>query len=117
VSAHAHLESFFGAWMRHDPDEMAGFYADDAVMHDPTLSEPRRGRAAVRGYYADMFGELEDPEHRLVDWAERGGRVWFEWTFASGGGRRQRRSYRGVSVQTLRDGRIARDDAFWDPNA
>lgn len=115
MNASRYLESFFGAWMRHDAGEMAGFYADDAVMDDPTLSAPRRGRDAIRSYYANMFAELESPEHHLVDYATRDSKVWFAWTFASGGERSERQSYRGVSVQTFHDGRIVRDDAFWHP--
>jgi ketosteroid isomerase-like protein len=111
-----HLERFFDAWMRHDGDEMAGFYAGDAIMEDPTLAEPRRGRDAVRRYYAEMFAALEDPHHELLDWAARDGRVWFEWTFGSGGRTQPREEYHGASIQTLRDGLVARDVAFWVPS-
>jgi ketosteroid isomerase-like protein len=113
--AEAHLRAFFAAWMRHDVDEMAAFYAPDAVMEDPTLAEPRRGRGEIRRYYGDMFAALEDPEHALLDWAARGDRVWFEWTFGSGGRAAPRELYRGVSVQTLRDGAVVHDHAFWSP--
>jgi len=117
IGASVHLESYFAAWMRHDPGEMAAFYAEDAAMEDPMLAEPRRGRAGIERYYADMFASLERPEHALLDWAARGDRVWFEWTFGSGGGTQPREDYHGISIQTLRDGLVVHDAAFWVPGA
>lgn len=117
MTAAEHLEAFYAAWMRHDASEMAGFYAEDAVMEDPTLAEPRRGREAIERYYSEMFAELEDPIHELLDYAERGNRIWFEWTFGSGGRRGPLLRYHGVSIQTLRDGLIDHDVAFWAPDA
>jgi steroid delta-isomerase len=117
MNAPEHLESFFAAWMRHDAGEMAALYAEDAVMEDPTLAESRRGREAIRDYYAEMFASLESPEHGLLDWAARGDRIWFEWTFGSGGGARSREDYHGVSIQTFRDGLVVHDAAFWVPSA
>lgn len=112
----SHLEKFFAAWMRHDPDKMAEFYAIDAIMEDPTLQEPRKGRESIREYYRAMFESLEDPEHDLLDYASRNDRIWFEWTFASGGTKTPRVSYRGVSIQDILDGLIIHDHAFWSPN-
>jgi len=115
VTAAEHLEAFYAAWMRHDARQMAGFYAEDAVMEDPTLPEPRRGRAGIEQYYADMFSSLENPRHDLLDWAERGDRIWFEWTFGSGGETAPREDYHGVSIQTLRNGLVVHDAAYWVP--
>lgn len=117
MSPSKHLEAYFATWMRHDADAMAALYTADARMEDPTLTEPRSGREAIRRYYAEMFAELEHPQHELLDHAGRSDRIWFEWTFASGGGQDPRVSFHGVSIQTLRDGLIAHDAAFWNPHA
>ena len=69
-----HLQRFFAAWMRHDSDEMAQFYAVDARMEDPTLAQPIDGRGAIRDYYANMYGSLENAEHELLDHAVNGDR-------------------------------------------
>lgn len=115
MNASAHLDAFFAAWMRHNAGEIASFYDEDAIMEDPTLAAPKIGRIAIERYYADMFATLEDPQHDLLDWAARAGRIWFEWTFASGGRTQTQASFHGVSIQTLRDGLIVRDAAFWVP--
>ena len=111
-----HIENFFSAWMRHDPDEMATFYALDAIMEDPTLQRARKGRQAIQIYYKDMFDSLEKPEHDLLDYATRNNRIWFEWSFASGGIQMPRVDYHGVSIQLISDSLIVHDHAFWSPN-
>ena len=115
MNASEHLDRYFATWMTHDAATIAELYAEDAVMEDPTLGEPRVGRDAIERYYAEMFAELDSPQHALVDHAARGDRVWFEWRFAYGGARTPRGSFHGVSIQTLRDGLIVHDDAFWHP--
>ena len=115
MRAAEHIDAFFAAWNTHDPVAMGRFYADDAVMDDPMLTESRQGRAAIVRYYADMFSSLEDPYHDLQDWASRADRIWFEWTFGSGGRQVPREDYHGVSIQSFRDGLIVHDEAFWVP--
>lgn len=111
-----HIEAYFATWASCDPIATAQFYAEDAVMEDPLLPAPRRGRVEIERYFAEMFASLEEPEHELLDWAVRGQRVWFEWTFGSGGSTRPRERYRGASIQTLRNGLIIHDHSFWSPN-
>lgn len=115
MNAGEHMEAFFAVWNTHDAEAIGHFYADCAVMEDPTLPEPRRGRAAIVRYYADMFSSLEDPYHGLLDWAARDDRVWFEWTFGSGGLAAPREDYHGVSIQSFCEGLIVHDQAFWVP--
>lgn len=109
------IHRFFTAWNTHDAQVMGTFYDNDAVMEDPTLAEPRKSRAEIVAYYAAMFGSLEDPFHDLRDWAWRNDRLWFEWTFGSGGRAKPREQYHGVSIQTFRSGLIVNDAAFWVP--
>jgi hypothetical protein len=106
---------FYATWASNDPRAIAELYTDDAVMEDPTLPQPRQGRSEIERYYAEMFGALEDPMHELVDWAMRDSRVWFEWIFGSGGRTVPLERCHGVSIQTLREGLIAHDAAYWVP--
>jgi hypothetical protein len=111
-----HLEAYFATWSGQQPAAVAAFYDADAVMEDPLLVTPRRGRGEIERYFAEMFETFEDPEHELLDWAERGARVWFEWTFDTGGRTCPRQTHHGASIQTLRDGLIVHDLSFWSPN-
>jgi hypothetical protein len=111
-----HLERYFAAWQEHDADLVAPLYGEHAVMEDPTLHVPRQGRGEIHRYFVEMFAGLEDPIHDLLDHAERDGRVWFAWTFGSGGRARPLERYRGVSIQTLdAAGLIVRDESYWVP--
>jgi ketosteroid isomerase-like protein len=117
MTAAAHLKRFFATWNRHDPDAIAALYTTEARMEDPTLVAPLTGIEQIRGYYEEMFAALERPKHQLLDWAQRGDRVWFEWTFASGGDRQPQVCYHGVSIHTLSGDLIRHDQAFWSPDA
>ena len=111
VDIHGHLETYLAVWETHDPDRTAALYAPHAVMDDPTLRSPLRGRAAIHRYFAHLFASLRQPERELLDWVERHDRVWFEWALISDGVRRT-----GASIQTLEDGLIVHDISYWNPN-
>lgn len=106
--------------MRHGAAEMAAFYAENARMEDPTLCEPCVGRQAIYDYYASMYASLEKPafypEQELLHYATQKNRIWFAWVFASGGIQSPRVKYHGVSIQTIDQGLIIHDRAFWNPN-
>jgi hypothetical protein len=111
-----HLGTFFAAWMQTDAKVVVACYSPDCVMDDPTLEAPLRGWSAVEAYYRQMFANLEAPRHDLVDYASRDNRVWFQWTFVSGGIEQPKLEHRGVSIHTLgADGLITLDQAFWHP--
>jgi hypothetical protein len=71
------------AWVetfnRGDPDEMAGFYRDDAVNHQVTR-EPVVGRAAIREMFAQDFAQaemvcideniFEDGDWAILEWRD-----------------------------------------------
>jgi ketosteroid isomerase-like protein len=46
------------AFNRHDPEEMAAFYHDDATNHQVT-QEPVEGREAIKAMFARDFGSAE----------------------------------------------------------
>ena len=81
-----HLERFFAAWMRHDGDEMAallrrrrGHGGPDARGAAPG---PGRDRALLR---RDVRRARGSASTSCSTGRQRDERVWFEWTFGSGG--------------------------------
>jgi ketosteroid isomerase-like protein len=115
VNPRTHLDTFFEAWMKYDASALAMFYAPDAIMEDPTFTAPLRGQQEIREYYRDMFASIDKPEHDLVMWSASEPHIWFEWTFVAAAGGVKGRTHHGVSIQTLRDGLIVVDRAFWMP--
>ena len=73
------VEKWVEAFNRGDADEMAAFYADDAVNHQITR-DPVRGREAIRQMFADEFAAaemvciveniFEDGEWAILEWRD-----------------------------------------------
>jgi limonene-1,2-epoxide hydrolase len=73
------VSTWVEAFNRGDPDEMAGFYAEEAVNHQ-VVREPIKGRAAIREMFASEFTEakmvciveniFEDGEWAILEWKD-----------------------------------------------
>ncbi len=73
------VKAWVEAFNRGDPDQMAGFYEDDAVNHQVTR-EPVLGRAAIREMFAQDFAEaemvciaeniFEDGDWAILEWRD-----------------------------------------------
>lgn len=92
------------AFNRGDADEMAGFYAEDAVNHQVAL-EPVNGRAAIRDMFARDFAAAKMvciPENIFEDgpWAI------LEWRDLLG--------LRGCGFFRIENGKIAFQRGYWD---
>jgi ketosteroid isomerase-like protein len=108
------VEEYYRDWNTLDGDRMAAKYAEDAVMEDPLLAEPARGREGIRAYYHAQFRELSALEYMPLDYGCGDDRVYIRWqySFVRDG---ERLVFRGVSVKVFRDGLIAADLAYWAP--
>jgi steroid delta-isomerase-like uncharacterized protein len=62
----------------HDPNTWAGFYADNAVVHDPQYPQPLRGRDSVRQDLADFVRAFPDLEFRVINKLVSGDRAAVE---------------------------------------
>jgi hypothetical protein len=73
------VKAWVEAFNRGHPDEMAGFYNDDAVNHQ-VAREPVVGRAAIREMFARDFAEaemvciaeniFEDGDWAILEWRD-----------------------------------------------
>ena len=54
------VTAMFNAFNRHDVEEMAALYADDAVIESPDFEAPRRGPAGIRETYTPYFQSSPD---------------------------------------------------------
>lgn len=98
------VTAWVAAFNRGDADEMAAFYAEDAVNHQ-VANEPVVGRAAIRAMFAAEFAAAEMvclPENLFEDgeWAI------LEWKDPNG--------LRGCGFFHVIDGRIAFQRGYWD---
>lgn len=98
------VTAWVAAFNRGDADEMAAFYAEDAVNHQ-VANDPVMGRAAIRAMFAREFAAAEMvciPEALFEDgeWAI------LEWKDPNG--------LRGCGFFHVVDGRIAFQRGYWD---
>lgn len=120
-------ESFVRDWLatytRGDLDGCMACYTDDVQFEDPTFGEQVNGRAALRNSFS-MFFSTGVTALRFLSWTggPTGGAVEWEWTANWGPNRtflgvdasNKRFVVRGVSVLTLRDGKIAKQTDYWN---
>jgi steroid delta-isomerase-like uncharacterized protein len=114
------------AWNSHEPERVVALCTEDIVLSDPALSEPARGRDAVRRYLEDTWRAFPDltittPEPGLVD--VEGRRVALPWRitgtmlgpdpsgFAPTGARAE---VAGVDLYDFREGLLARIRTTYD---
>jgi steroid delta-isomerase-like uncharacterized protein len=63
------VERLVDSWNAHDPDAVAACYAPEAVSRDITLTEPLRGRDAIRNavaMYMRAFPDIHFDIRRIV---------------------------------------------------
>lgn len=51
---------YFEAWNAHDPDAIVALVHEEVEWHDPAMSEPARGRPAVRAFAGLTFRAFPD---------------------------------------------------------
>ena len=104
------------AWTGNDPEGLADFYTDDALYRDPGVPGGVRGRTALLGYFRELLSQ-----NPAWVWTQReavpmeGGFVNF-WHAVNpvGDGRIE---CDGVCLVFLRDGRICRNEVYFDRTA
>ena len=92
------------AFNRGDADEMAGFYAEDAINHQVTR-DPVEGRTAIRDMFATDFAEAEMvciPENIFED----GDWAILEWKDPLG--------LRGCGFFRISNNKITFQRGYWD---
>jgi steroid delta-isomerase-like uncharacterized protein len=73
------VERLVESWNLHDPDAVAQCYAPDAVSRDITLSEPLRGRGAIRNAAAMYMTAFPDIHFDIRRIACDGDLICEEW--------------------------------------
>jgi len=110
------VEGFLAAWSRLDPDEMADYFADNAVWEDGVPSEPYVGKEAIRTQLARYVRNIADVEIEIHTQAAQGNLVMHERT-----DRLTRKGVRlaitAASVFEVENGKITANRDYWNPGA
>ena len=103
----------FAAVARHSPEEIATFYAPEAVLIASDLCQPRQGTAEVERTYRAIFAALPDVRAEVTDLVSQGDRVAAKVAL--------RGTFSGrpfaldlMDFFTVRRGKIVRDEGMFD---
>ncbi len=92
-------------------DQVLALYADDATVEDPVGTDVRRGKDAIREFYAPL--ESMEQEGRLVTARIAGGQAAFQFELATKAGD-QTYTLSPIDVMTFDDdGKITSMKAYW----
>ncbi len=106
------VRRYAAAWASREAGIMATLWHEDGQLHHPALSAPIPGRlVAVNNDNTKRL--IPDFEWSLLDWAAQGDVVFLHWrNRATIGGKSH--EWTGVDRMELRDGRIARENVYFD---
>lgn len=100
-----------------DVDALVALYTDDAETGNVNVPHGFQGRDGARKFwteYRGTFGEMKSEFRNQID---AGDRVALEWTTTGTSVEGQPLEYSGVSILEVRDDKVARFQAYFDPSA
>ena len=106
------LERLSAAWASGDPDQVMALMTDDCVYEASVGPEPGatfRGAAELRAGLETMFAHDAAARTEITDVFAAGDRAAWEWRYYDAAGRLVAR---GCDLFVLRDGLVARKNAF-----
>jgi steroid delta-isomerase-like uncharacterized protein len=111
----------FAAWSSHDPDRVVAFYTDGVAYEDVPLGRTSRGKTELRKFVEDTFAAFPDLKVEVVNSSicEGHGVSELVWSATDKGFLKtdKRFSVRMVSVFELHEGKVSRNEDFYDLSA
>lgn len=115
------VNQWIAAFNNHSVSAIVALYADDAELFDSGMKRPRHGRDEIEQWFTARFqtmpvssytltNQLFGPDQAMVTWTTSGlsprllGQSWLSRPF----------QIDGVSVFTMRDGRIQKQRGYYD---
>jgi ketosteroid isomerase-like protein len=110
------LEQLREAVNSHDAGQLAALFATDYQSFQP--AHPNRGFGGSQQVFSNwskMFDGVPDMTAKLLAWSVDGDIEWGEWDWSGTHGDGSDFSMRGVTIMTVRDGRIAAGRLYMEP--
>lgn len=112
------IEQLFAAWSSHDADKVVAFYTDDVAYEDVPLGRTSRGKTELRKFVEDTFAAFPDLKVEVVSSSICDGHGVSEvvWSATDKGFLKtdKKFSVRMVSVLELHEGKVSRNEDFYD---
>jgi ketosteroid isomerase-like protein len=113
AEAAAFAAEWLPAWTGNDPDRLLSFYTEDAFYRDPAVPQGISGRASLRRYLAALLAQNPDWVWTQAAATPLEGGFLNHWRARIPVGPRTIEAA-GVCTVVLREGRIARNEVFFD---
>ena len=111
-------ERWITAWNSHDPDKLAAIFTPDVMYEDVPFGAVNHGSAELRKFAASEFEGSPDLHVELASSSIAGEHGSIEWTFSGtdvGIFKTSKKfSVRGVSIVTVKNGKISRNVDYYD---
>ena len=111
-------ENWISAWNSHDPDKLTAIFTADVMYEDVPFSAVNQGSAELRKFAASEFEGVPDLRVELANSSIQGGHGSIEWTFSGTDAgifkTGKKFSVRGVSIVTVKNGKISRNIDYYD---
>jgi ketosteroid isomerase-like protein len=104
---HEHFRAYYAAWNSLDLEAVLSFFTDDIEFEDTTLGSGARGLAKMRRFVQASFATLPDARFQYVGHLATETHFAVEWVMLP-------MKVRGVSIGTLRDGKISAQRDYWN---
>ena len=111
-------ERWIAAWNSHDPDKLTAIFTADVTYEDVPFSAVNHGSAELRKFAASEFEGVPDLRVELANSSIQGEHGSIEWTFSGTDAgifkTGKQFSVRGVSIVTVKNGKISRNLDYYD---
>lgn len=117
------FDGYLNAWNAHDVDAILGYFVEDCIYEDVTLSRINRGKAELKAFVDEMFAAFPDFRLDVKDEiVAADGRYATEWTMSGTHegdlpilpATHKPFSVRGASIGELEGERIERNSDYWN---
>ena len=103
------FEDYLASWDTMDVEKVMAFFTDDIVYEDTTIGHGATGERRMRRFIEASFANVPDARFEYVRSHSTGEHYAIEWIMHP-------MAVRGVSIGTLRDGKICENRDYWDGN-
>jgi steroid delta-isomerase-like uncharacterized protein len=111
-------ESWISAWNSHDPDKLTAVFAADVMYEDVPFGAVNHGSAELRKFAASEFEAVPDLRVELAKSSIQDGHGSIEWIFSGTDAgifkTGKKFSVRGVSIVSVKNGKISRNVDYYD---
>ncbi|HUT53290.1 MAG TPA: nuclear transport factor 2 family protein [bacterium] len=104
---------WLGAWTGNRPEELIGFYAEDAFYLDPARPEGIKGRERMLAYFKKLLAANPEWRWRALEVfpADKGFTLKWEAQVPVKG---RELALRGLDIVEIKDGKITRNEVYFD---